>query len=207
MRALGLAALALVLLTPTALSAQALPELAAQAQARIKDGDYDGAIALFRARAAAAPMDAVALYDLGVAYATMNMNRQALVPPRRAVQIDPTYLDAWRVLAIAHGFTGARQEALAATTAAAELGSVNDMFEAGEMYAKGVGTRPDPASGLMWIERAAVSGHIGAMERLGRVHLDGEYGVERDEAKGQAWLFRAREEGKRIEGMSGGGAN
>jgi hypothetical protein len=178
-----------------------LASLGRLALARFVAGRYMEGLDLYRQWAERAPFDAEAQFQLGAAHATLNMNREALAPLRRAVQLKPDFVAAHRVLAIAATFAGEPAEALAETVAAAELGDVTEMYSAGLMYLDGFGTAPQRTRGLDWVRRAADGGHIGAMRRLGDIYFGGEYGLDPDEAAAQRWHLRAREAERALDAM------
>lgn len=160
------------------------------AHLRLTHGDSPSALNLYVDLANRLPDDAEAQFELGAAYGTFNMNREAILPLERAVQLRPDYLVAYQVLAIAYGFTGNRAGAFAALSAAAELGSATDMYEIGMMHLTGNGVATDPARAVTWIRRAAEGGHIGAMQKLAELYAQGRSGILRDANQAREWLRR-----------------
>lgn len=169
------------------------------ALARFTSGAYMEGIRTYEQVVEATPNDPIAHYDLGVALATLNMNLEAEAPLRRAVELKTDYVAAWQVLAIVRELRGDFAGALRATLAAAELGAVGQMYDAGEMYAAGLGAPADPALAITWITRAAERDHIGAMRRLAEIYLDGDLGVTPDSDRAIVWLRRIRAENERLD--------
>lgn len=163
------------------------------ADARFKAGDAVGTLKLYEELAQANPQNQELQYTLGVTYATFNMNLEAIEPLRRAIRLKATDVHAYQVLAIALGFLGRKEEALAATIAAAELGAINEMYDAGMMFLRGYGTPSDTKVGLAWLKQAAEHGHLGATEKLAILYQTGQFGVQRNKALSRAWQKRFAE--------------
>ncbi|QJE72492.1 hypothetical protein HHL28_04735 [Aerophototrophica crusticola] len=78
--------------------------------------------------------------------------------------------------------------------ASAEAGDPTGQFLVGQMLLQGRGVDKDPAAGLVWLEKAAASGHVGAMSAAGTLYAFGEE-VPADYAKALALLVPAAEAG------------
>ena len=169
------------------------------ALALFTSGAYMDGILTYEQVVRATPNDPVAHYHLGTALATLNMNVEAEPALRRAVALKADYLAAWQVLAIVLELRRDHVGALAATLRAAELGSITEMYSAGEMYAAGLGAPADPSLALAWMARAAEHGHIGAMRRLAAIYLEGGLGVAPDPDRAVAWMRRVRAENERLD--------
>lgn len=84
---------------------------------------------------------------------------------------------------------------------AAAQGSLEDMYELGNLYVFGVGvpkteTDPDQRAAQFYFE-AARRGHAGAQHALGILYLTGK-GVQQDAGEAQKWFRRAAEQGHAI---------
>jgi TPR repeat protein len=75
---------------------------------------------------------------------------------------------------------------------AADLGERRAMFLTSYHYEMGVGTKKDLGRARHWMERAAVAGHVGAMDEMTKGYLHGAMGFKRDERKAEFWATRAR---------------
>ena len=70
-------------------------ELIAQGEAKLNEGDLDGALEIFRRAVAAAPTSAIARSKLGIAYVQKQQWDAASSEFSRAIQLDPTYAPAY----------------------------------------------------------------------------------------------------------------
>lgn len=79
----------------------------------------------------------------------------------------------------------------------AEIGDVEAQFQVAEKYYLGLGVEEDAAEAVIWYEKAALQGHVEAMEKLGIIYYVGEEGVEEDEEESQKWYTMAAEAGSK----------
>jgi uncharacterized protein len=100
--------------------------------------------------------------------------------------------------AAAAGVDPAEAGAFERTSRAAAQGSVEAMFELGNLYAFGIGvppSEPDPDQrAAQFYFEAARRGHAGAQHALGILYMTGK-GVQQDAAEAQKWFRRAAEQG------------
>jgi len=66
------------------------------------------------------------------------------------------------------------------------------MFDLSGFYRDGVGVAADARQAVAWAERAADNGHLGALDLMVRVHLEGLMGEAVDEHKAEAWAWKFR---------------
>lgn len=100
---------------------------------------------------------------------------------------------------VIEGLTFLRQAAAAGHEAAGRMlervmTSSRDQFVIGHALVYGLGTPADPATGLVWLRKAAGQGMAGAQELLGRC-LYGGIGAPADPPEGVAWFRAAAEQG------------
>ena len=74
------------------------------------------------------------------------------------------------------------------------------MFDAYDLFHNGKGMPRNEAVAFLWLRRAAKAGHVGAMDRLVRVYLDGTMGQTQNLTAATRWATRARVE--RFGGMT-----
>lgn len=74
-------------------------------------------------------------------------------------------------------------------------GNVEAITILGELYCEGIGVIPDYEMGLHLLEQASYSGSAHADEMLGMVYMNGDFGVEKDEARGHGYLEKAASAG------------
>lgn len=89
-------------------------------------------------------------------------------------------------------------ERFARVSRAAALGSVEDMYELGNLYLFGIGapkseSDPDERAAQFFFE-AARRGHAGAQHALGLLYRTGK-GVQQDAAEAEKWFRRAAAQG------------
>ncbi len=154
--------------------------------------DHDACLAVHRDIVAIAPDDPEAWFGYAAAAATFWDYASAVEPIRVALRLAPDDLMSLRVAAIVFRMAGLPRDALAAMSRGAELGDDLQMAAVAEAYRRGLGTTADPLAGRIWLERAAASGHVGAMQQLAALYRDGADGLPADRAAAEAWSARAR---------------
>ncbi len=162
------------------------------AQGLLVAGDEAGSLAAYEALAIDHADDPRAQYEYGVTLIALQHYNHGADLMARAIALDPDYLEAQLAGSIIFVQVGRKEEAFAALTRAAALGSELAMFELAETYRLGYGTDRDPDAALHWLIKAAENGHITAMERLAAVYLDGGYGVAPDDALAEKWAVEAQ---------------
>jgi len=160
--------------------------------ALLLDGAYPAALAAYRRAAHLAPEDAEAHYDLAVAYGALDRFEEAEAPLLRTLALAPGHRQARQVAVLLYQRLGRTAEAAPYVLSLAADGDALAMFEAASHLEHGIGLPADPAGARRWLERAAATGHVGAMQRLADAHLDGRLGLSPDEAEALRWAERAR---------------
>jgi TPR repeat protein len=169
-------------------------DLASQAnlaKAHFLRGNYQRALEIYRFVAQQAPNQAKAHYDYGTTLVMLHQYLLAVPELQRTIDIDPKYVDAYRISAIAFNLAGKPEDAHNALLGAAKLGSELEMFQLAENYELGVGTKRDPAEALHWLVEAAKRGHIGAMDKLAEVYATGALAQAKDASQAEAWKAKA----------------
>lgn len=155
-------------------------------------GGYDRAIEQFRRITELTPNDPVAHFEYGWMLAFVRRYADAAAPLERAIDLKPDYRRALMIAAIVHAQLGRPDRQLRVSLAAARLGDPVAMFDSYELFHFGKGTTRNEAAAFLWLRRAAVAGHVGAMDRLVRVYLDGTMGQAQDLKAAARWATRAR---------------
>jgi TPR repeat protein len=137
--------------------------------------------------------DAEAHYDLAVALGTLNRFPEAVAPIERALALEPDKPRYERLADIIYGRIGAHDKLFRVTLREAEQGDRIAMYEVALLYAEGTGVAADEAQALHWMKRAAARDHVGAMDRLVEIYLEGRFGQPIDPAEAESWARRARE--------------
>lgn len=162
------------------------------AKSLIAVGDFDSAVEVYQSIAAAHPDDTRAQADLGGALGFVRRYVEAVGPMEAVMRLTPDDVTAYRAAAVVYLHLGRALDAVRVTLKAAELGDAVAMFDLSGFYRDGVGVAADARQALAWAERAADNGHLGALDLMVRVHLEGLMGeaVDEDKAKAWAWKFR-----------------
>ena len=155
-------------------------------------GAAERAIDVYREAARLAPDDAEAHYDLAVALGTLNRFPEAVAPIERALALKPDNLRYERLADIVYGRVGAHDKLFRVTLREAEQGDRIAMYEVALLYAEGTGVTADDRQALDWMKRAAEHDHVGAMDRLIEVYLEGKLGQRIDPAEAELWAAKAR---------------
>ena len=79
---------------------------------------------------------------------------------------------------------------------AAEKGNAVSQARLGAMYAAGDGVPQDALRAEYWLEKAAERGYAEAQSHLGIMLLNGQYGAEKNVAKGLHWIKTAAARGQ-----------
>jgi tetratricopeptide (TPR) repeat protein len=85
----------------------------ADGEARLAEGDLDGALEAFRRAVAAAPASAVAHSKLGIVYVHQQQLEAAAAEFTKAIQLDPTYAPAYSNLGNVYRERGQLDQAIA----------------------------------------------------------------------------------------------
>ncbi len=162
------------------------------AKSFIAVGDFDSAVEIYRKIAAARPDDARAYADLGGALGFVRRYVEAVAPMETVMRLTPDDVGAYRAAAVVYLQVGRAVDAVQVTRRAATLGDPIAMFDLYGFYRDGVGVAVDQAEALTWAARAAEKGHLGALDLMVRVYLEGLMGerIDEDRAKAWAWKFR-----------------
>lgn len=150
------------------------------------------AIEVYREVAARAPDDAEAQFDYAAGLGTVNRFPDAVAPIERALALKPDEPRYERLADIIYERTGKHDKLFQVTLREAQQGDRIAMYETGLFYADGVGVKPDEAKALDWLMRAAARNHVGAMDRLAEVYLEGKLGQAVDPAAAEGWAAKAR---------------
>ncbi len=163
------------------------------AKSFIAIGDFDSAADVYQAIAATRPDDARAQADLGGTLAFVRRYVEALAPMEAVIRLRPGDAVAHRSAAVVYLQLGRAADAVRVTRKAAELGDAIAMFDLVGFYRDGTGVAADPRQALAWATRAAEAGHLGALDLMVRVYLEGllDEPVDEDKAKAWAWKFRS----------------
>lgn len=160
--------------------------------ARMKSGDYDGAIEDYRAVTRLSPADAQAHYELGWMLAFVRRYPESVAPFEEAIRLRPDHAPTYRAAAIVYELLKRHGDMFRVMLAGAKLGDSIAMFDTYFCYERGRGTARDDALALAWLTRAAEAGHVSAMDRLAEIYLNGGLGAGANEALAETWATRAR---------------
>lgn len=156
-------------------------------------GAEKDAILAYRHLAELMPEDAVAHFQLAVAFGTVRDFRQAVAPLARTLALNPAHRDAIRLAAIVHQQLGQFDEVIAHLRRLAETGDEVGMYDLAVANERGAGTKADPAEALHWFVKAAEAGHVAALDRLAEAHFEGHFGLRQDNQRGNDYATRARD--------------
>ncbi|HEX9568456.1 MAG TPA: tetratricopeptide repeat protein [Rhodospirillales bacterium] len=162
------------------------------AKSFIAIGDFDSAVEVYQTIAAAHPDDAQAQADLGGALGFVRRYVEAVEPMETVMRLNPDDITAYRSSAVVYLQLGRAADAVRVTRKAAGLGDAIAMFDLFGFYRDGVGVAADERQAVAWAERAADNGHLGALDLMVRVHLEGLMGVAVNEDKAKAWAWKFR---------------
>lgn len=156
-------------------------------------GAYEPSLRLYRTLAERQPDNADAQYEYGYTAAFMRRYPEAVEPLERALRLEPTVMKHYLLLQIVYATLEREDDRFRVTKAAADQGHVISMFEVAFLYHRGEGVEQDDEQAVSWMRRAAEGGHIQAMDRMAQMHLNGLWGIERNEAEAEAWATRAEQ--------------
>jgi len=156
-------------------------------------GDGMGGATEFGGIAEELQSDAGAWFDYAAALATDYRFTEAATAIARSLALDPQRFEANKIAVIAFERAGRDGEAYQANLRLAAMGDRIAMNDIAEALVDGRGIAADPPRAVTWFERAAQAGHIGAMDRLARIHRDGLYGRKPDPVAAEQWARRAQE--------------
>lgn len=74
-------------------------------------------------------------------------------------------------------------------------GNVDAITCLGELYLEGIGVIADTDMGIKLLKEAADKGSSQANETLGRTYMSGDFGVQKDHAKGHSYIEKAANQG------------
>jgi TPR repeat protein len=155
-------------------------------------GAAERSIDVYREAIRRAPDDAEAQYDLAAALGTLNRFPEAVAPIERALALEPDEPRYQRLADIVYWRVGAHDKLFRVTLREAERGDRIAMYEIALLYAEGIGVAADDGAALGWMKRAAERDHVGAMDRLSEVYLEGKLGQKVDPSEAEAWAAKAR---------------
>lgn len=168
------------------------------ALAQLVAGDEDGSLMTWQDIARERPDDAEAQFDYGMILITLRQFEAGAGVLDRTMALDPDHRDAHFAAGLINAQLGRREAAFVAIRRAAELGSELAMFELSEYYRLGYGTAIDRVEAFRWLEAAAETGHVLAMEMLVETYLAGGYDIAPDDSLAEEWARRARDERSRL---------
>ena len=150
------------------------------------------AIEVYREVAARAQDDAEAQFDYAAGLGTVNRFPDAIAPIERALALKPDEPRYERLADIIYERTGKHDKLFQVTLREAQQGDRIAMYETGLFYADGVGVKRDDDKALHWLMRAAARDHVGAMDRLAEVYLEGKLGQKVDFTQAESWAAKAK---------------
>jgi TPR repeat protein len=162
------------------------------AQSLARAADYDGSIRQYREITRLTPADGRAHYEHAWMLAFVRRYTEAAEPIEQAMRLRPEHVETFRAATIIYQMMKRPQDVLRVSLAGAKLGDSIAMFDAYDCYAQGMGTAKDDAQAFYWLEKAADSGHVAAMDRLVEIFLNGGLGRPPDPKKAEDWATKAR---------------
>lgn len=162
------------------------------AQSLSRAADFDAAIGQYRELTRLTPNDHRAFYEHAAMLAFVRRYADAVAPIEQAIRLKPDDIATLRAAAIIYASAKRAPDYLRVSLMGARLGDPIAMFDAYVCFAEGAGTTRDLAQAFHWLEKAAESGHIAAMDRLAQVFLNGELGRAADDRKAEEWATKAR---------------
>lgn len=125
--------------------------------------------------------------------ALINDYPQAAAELELLVKAEPDHVKAWALLADCYRFMKDRPQVVRASRRAAELGDAAEAYALGVRYGSGDGIAADFREEQRWLERAAQSGYVAAMQELARFYAEGRPGVPADPGRQRQWEDAARQ--------------
>lgn len=163
------------------------------ARALLIGGAEKRAVLEFDDLARRAPNDPQAHFDLAAALGALNHYEDAERPLERALALKPDFEDAHRLAVLMNERLKRWERALQHSLRLAEGGDTAAMHDVAVAYEFGRGVAQSHATALTWLKRAGEAGHVGALDRLTQIYLEGLLGVASDEKTALAWAAKARE--------------
>ncbi len=155
-------------------------------------GEYERAVQTYEKIVADHPERADSHYELAGVLGSLNRFVEAEGPVLRALELLPDHRKALQLAAIVYNHMRQPERALPYTRRLAERGDRLAMFDLARYYERGTGVAADPGKAFAWFRRAAEAGHVGAMDRMTVIHLEGGLSQPVDREKGAQWAARAR---------------
>jgi len=168
----------------------ALRRLYAQSLARA--ADYEGAIGQYREITRLTPADGRAHYEFAWMLAFVRRYADAVEPIEQSMRLQPHHVESFRAATIIYQIIKRPEDVFRVSLAGAKLGDAIAMFDTFDCYAEGRGTARDENQAFFWLEKAAESGHVTAMDRLAELFLNGGLGRAPDGKKAEEWATKAR---------------
>lgn len=162
------------------------------ARSFIAIGDFDSAVDVYQRIAAARPNDTRALRDLGGTLGFVRRYAEAIAPMEAVMRLKPRDVAAYKAAAVVYAQLGRVGDAVRVTRKAADLGDAIAMFDLSRFYRDGTGVAADSRQALAWAQRAADHGHLGALDLMVQVYLEGLMGEAVNEEKAKAWAWKYR---------------
>ena len=162
------------------------------AQSLAKAADYDGAVRQYGEITRLAPADGRAFYEYAWMLAFVRRYAEAVEPIERSMTLQPRHIESIRAATIIYQITKRHADVLRVSLVGAQLGDAISMFDLFDCYAEGRGTPKDENQAYLWLQRAAETGHVAAMDVLAGVFLNGGLGRAPDGAKAEEWATKAR---------------
>lgn len=161
-------------------------------EAYFASGFYGEGLKAFRQAIALSNGKAEYRYRYAGYAALINEYPQAAAELELLVKDEPKHVKAWSLLADCYRYMKDKPQAVRAGRKAAELGDAAEAYALGVRYGNGDGVPADVKEELRWLERAAQSGYVAAMQELARLHAEGRPGLPPDAEKQRQWEDAAR---------------
>lgn len=162
------------------------------AQSLAKAADYDGAVRQYGEITRLAPADGRAFYEYAWMLAFVRRYADAIEPIEQSMRLQPAHIESIRAATIIYQLTKRHADVVRVSLAGARLGDPVSMFDLFDCYAEGRGTAKDENQAFLWLQKAAETGHVTAMDRLAALFLNGGLGRAPDGGKAEEWATRAR---------------
>ncbi|MHA1537346.1 MAG: tetratricopeptide repeat protein [Alphaproteobacteria bacterium] len=156
-------------------------------------GLYQESVDVFRAMTKKWPGSWRAHYDLATVYSYIRAYTYALPAIEAAVKRNSRSIDALTLAVVIYRNLKRNEDAFALALRAAGLGDIGSMAVTSYNYEAGIGTAKDAGKAVHWLERAARGGHVGAMNQMSALYLNGGLGVKPDEEKAKMWAAKSRQ--------------
>lgn len=160
-------------------------------QAYFASGFYPEGLQAFRQAIRASKGDPGYRYRFAGYAALVNEYPQAAKELELAVLDTPKDARLWTLLADCYRFMKDKPKVLRASRQAAELGDTAEAYALALYYGNSEEAEVNPKEELRWMERAAKSGHVAAMQDLARLYAEGRPGIPPDPEKQKYWKDKA----------------